>query len=50
MNWAAVLGLYHFIRGQDGVWSGCEAVAVVPEVKPAYEVVNRHDRDFSDAA
>jgi len=22
MNWAAVMGLYHFLRGQHCVWSG----------------------------
>jgi hypothetical protein len=27
MNWAAVVGLYHFLRGQQDVWSGYDVVA-----------------------
>jgi hypothetical protein len=30
MNWAAVVGLYHFLRGQHDAWSGYDVVASLP--------------------
>ena len=46
MNWAAVVGLYHFLRGQHDVWSGCEDVDSLPkENQPS-----SHNEKFSDAA
>jgi len=50
MNWAAVLGLYHFLRGQRGVWSGYEAVDPLPKENQLHEPAHRRGAKFSDAA
>jgi hypothetical protein len=49
MNWAAVVGLYHFLRGQHDVWGGYEAVISLPEEKQLHEPADRQNT-FSDAA
>jgi hypothetical protein len=50
MNWAAVVGLFHFLRGQHDVWSGYQLVAVLPKKKQLHELADRQEPGFSDAA
>ncbi len=48
MNWAAVVGLYHFLCQQHDVWSGYEAVISLPKENQLHEPADPHE--FSDAA
>ena len=50
MNWAAVVGLYHFLRGQHDLWSGYEVVDSVPKMNQLHELADRRDAEFSDVA
>jgi biofilm PGA synthesis N-glycosyltransferase PgaC len=49
MNWAAVVGLTHFLRKQHDVWGGYEAAASLPALNPLPELVDGGDTIFSDA-
>ena len=48
LNWAAVLGLYHFLRGQHDVWSGYATVVSPPLLDRL--PVDSDDTECSDAA
>jgi hypothetical protein len=50
MNWAAIVGLYHFLRGQHDAWSGYESGVSLPKEKQLHEPSDRRDSKFSDAA
>ena len=50
MNWAAVVGLYHFLRGQHGVWSGCEGLTSLPKANQLPEPAHSHKPKFSGVA
>ena len=49
MNWAAVVGLYHFLRRQRGVWSGYEGLDPLPKENQLHELADRPDAKFLDA-
>lgn len=48
MNWAAVMGLHHFLRRQPDVWSG--AAVPDPPRKDTPPVEDQHATEFSDVA
>jgi hypothetical protein len=50
MNWAAVVGLYHFLRGQHDVWSGYESAVALPKVTQLHEPADRRDAALSRVA
>jgi hypothetical protein len=50
MNWAAVVGLYHFLRGQHDVWSGYDSVDSLPKENQLHELADRHETELSDVA
>jgi cellulose synthase/poly-beta-1,6-N-acetylglucosamine synthase-like glycosyltransferase len=51
MNWAAVVGLSHFVRGRHDVWSGYESAPSRLKENQLPELADGHDTPtFSDAA
>ena len=50
LNWAAVVGLCHFVRGQHDAWSGYQSVVSLPKENQLHELADRQDPQFSDAA
>jgi hypothetical protein len=51
MNWAAVVGLSHFVRGRHDVWSGYEGAASRLKENQLPELADGHDTaTFPDAA
>jgi len=50
MNWAAVVGLYHFLRRQRGAWSGYEVLDPLPKDNQPHQPADRRAAKFSDAA
>lgn len=48
LNWAAVMGLHHFLRRQPDVWSGSAVPA--PPQKDTPPVDDQHATEFSDVA
>jgi hypothetical protein len=49
MNWAAVVGLCHFLRGTHDLWSGYEGVDSLPRENQLDELADRPS-EFSDVA
>jgi cellulose synthase/poly-beta-1,6-N-acetylglucosamine synthase-like glycosyltransferase len=50
MNWAAVVGLYHFMRGQHDAWSGYQSVAPPGKEIGLPDLPVGSDTVFSDVA
>ena len=54
MNWAAVVGLYHFLRGQRDAWGGYAGAGSLPKENELHELALQgatiNKTGFSDAA
>jgi biofilm PGA synthesis N-glycosyltransferase PgaC len=50
VNWAAVVGLYHFLRGQHDAWSGYESATFLPKENQLHKLADRRDTELSGAA
>ncbi len=54
LNWAAVVGLFQFVRGQEDVWSGYASPDPLPKMNPLPEPAQKgaaiNKTEFSDAA
>jgi biofilm PGA synthesis N-glycosyltransferase PgaC len=50
MNWAAVVGLVHFIGGKHDAWSGYEVLVTLPNENRLNALADSEEPGFSDAA
>jgi len=50
MNWAAVVGLSHFISGWHDAWSGYEVLVTMPADNRLNDLAVNEEPNFSDAA
>jgi len=50
VNWAAVVGLYHFLQGRHDAWSGYESVTFLRKENQLHKLADRRDTELSGAA